>query len=395
MSCLDWGVLADQHGSALLNDVIPFWLDHSLDREHGGYMHHLDRDGSPYCDEKMMWMQGRELYMFSRLYNEVPKRPEWLDAARLGAEFMRKYGRDENGWWYFLLDRKGAPIRVASNIFSDFFAVMAMLEYAKASGSAWAMELAVETFWSIIARRDNPKGRYNKLLPRPDMPSDHAFPMILLNVAEMMHSATREQRYDDIVTECIQRIMNRHVDPKRSRVFEYAWPDGSRPDSPAGRLINPGHAIESMRFVMEAAAKRGEREVVEKAAQAMLWICECGWDEGFGGFLYFVDDGGRPVEALEWNMKLWWPHAEALNGLLLAYAETGRAELANWYSRVADFTWRVFPDPEYGEWFGYFDRRGNRTHDMKGGKWKGCFHVPRSLLNCLQIAESMQRKNAS
>jgi N-acylglucosamine 2-epimerase len=209
--------------------------------------------------------------------------------------------------------------------------------------------------------------------------------MILLNVAGMMYAATGEQPYDDLVRECLTRILDRHVDPARRLVFENVWPDGSRPDSPAGRLVNPGHAIESMWFAIEAAAQRGLRDQVDRAAQAMLWTCEYGWDSEFGGLYYIMDSGGRPAEALEWNMKLWWPHTEALVGLMLAHAETGRAELAEWYARVADYTWKTFPDPHHGEWFGYFDRRGNRTHDLKGGKWKGCFHVPRALLNCWQI----------
>ena len=125
MKQLDWTNLAEMHKTELLESVMPFWLKHSMDRECGGYLHHLDRDGSIFCTDKMMWMQGREVYMFARLYNEVEKRPEWLEAAKLGADFLRKHGRDENGDFYFLLNRQGEPLRVAYNIYSDFFAVMA------------------------------------------------------------------------------------------------------------------------------------------------------------------------------------------------------------------------------------------------------------------------------
>ncbi len=386
---VNWTAIAEQYRASLLDDVVPFWCRHSLDRECGGYLHHLDRDGSIWCTDKMMWMQGREVWTFSRLYNAVERREEWLEAARLGADFLRQWGRNADGDWYFLVDRGGRPKKVAYNVFSDFFAVMGLSEYAVASGESWPLDVALETFRRIVARRDNPKGQYNKVISRPDVPSDHAFPMIMLNVARQLSAIAPSDRIDALGREALERIMRLHRDPARRAVFENVWDDGSRPDSPEGRLLNPGHGIESMAFVLDAARADGDRETAELAAEALLWMLERGWDREFGGLFYFLDFGGRPPEPLEWSMKLWWPHVEALNALLLAYRQTGRAEFAEWFQRVHDYTWRTFPDHEYGEWFGYFDRRGNRTHDLKGGKWKGFFHVPRGLLNCWRLAEEI------
>src|SRR5262245_19285293 len=79
----DRRALLDRYRAMLFDDVVPFWMRHSLDWQHGGYLHHLDRDGSVYCEDKMMWMEWRQVYMLSRLYLEVEPRAEWLDAARL------------------------------------------------------------------------------------------------------------------------------------------------------------------------------------------------------------------------------------------------------------------------------------------------------------------------
>lgn len=384
-----WQTVADQYRRALLEDVVPFWLRHSLDKRCGGYLHHLDQAGSVFCTDKMMWMQAREVWTFSRLYNEVEKRDEWLDAAKIGADFLRRFGRDQNGDWYFLVDRCGAPRKVAYNIFSDLFAAMGLSEYGVAAGEAWALDLAVETFRRIIARRHNPKGQYSKLIPRPDTPRDHAFPMILLNVARQLDRIAPDRRIAELGREALSRIVTLHVDPERRAVFENVWDDGSRPDCPEGRLLNPGHGIESMAFVMDAASEDSDPETVELATQGLLWMLERGWDQEYGGLFYFLDAGGRPPEQLEWSMKLWWPHTEALNALLLALSLTGRPEFAHWFQRIHDYTWDLFPDPRHGEWFGYFDRRGNRTHHLKGSKWKGCFHVPRALLNCWRLAETL------
>jgi N-acylglucosamine 2-epimerase len=386
MADLDWSAMAVQYRDGLLEDVVPFWLEHSLDRECGGYLHHLDRDGSIWCTDKMMWMQGREVWMFSRLYNQVEARDIWLEAAKVGADFLRRCGRDENGDWYFLVDRGGRPKKVAYNIFSDLFAVMGLSEYAAASDESWALDIALETLDRIVARSDNPKGRYNKVIPRPDVPSDHAFPMIILNVCRQLTAIGPSEKLDTLARTATERILRLHRDPQRRLVFENVWEDGLRPDTPEGRLLNPGHAIESMAFVMEAAEAYGDAAASDIAAEALLWMLARGWDDEFGGIYYFLDSGGRPPEPLEWSMKLWWPHTEALNALLLAYRQTGRAEFTNWFRRVHEYTWDTFPDPEHGGWFGYFDRRGNRTHDLKGSKWKGFFHVPRALLNCWRLA---------
>jgi len=50
-------------------------------------------------------------------------------------------------------------------------------------------------------------------------------------------------------------------------------------------------------------------------------------------------------------MKLWWPHTEALYALLLAYSLTQDKKYWDWYTKIHDWTFQHFPDPQYGEWF--------------------------------------------
>jgi mannose/cellobiose epimerase-like protein (N-acyl-D-glucosamine 2-epimerase family) len=49
-----------------------------------------------------------------------------------------------------------------------------------------------------------------------------------------------------------------------------------------------------------------------------------------------------------------------------------------------------FTDPEYGEWFGYLNRRGEPTHMLKGGKWKTFFHLPRFLLTSTEQLKAIK-----
>jgi N-acylglucosamine 2-epimerase len=87
-------------------------------------------------------------------------------------------------------------------------------------------------------------------------------------------------------------------------------------------------------------------------------------------------------------MKLWWVQIEAIYALVLASLQTGPERWSRWLKMIAEYTWKLYPDPQYGEWLGYFDRQGNCTHTCKGGNYKGFFHLPRFLMMTAQRIES-------
>ncbi len=390
MVSLNYTELADKYKTALLDDVVPFWEKYSLDREYGGYLHCLDRDGKPYSDEKSMWMICREAWMFSHLYRTLEKRDGWLEAAKLGIEFIRDHGHDDKLDWYFMLARDGKPTVAPYNIFSDLFAVSALAEYGAASGEGWATEMAVKTYRRILERMDNPKGKYNKKLPDAPRLVDHAFPMMMTAITGMLNEFVPDMLYDGIIEENLNIVMDTVLDKERKIIFEFANPDGSRPAGPDGRIINPGHVIESMWFMMDELERRGDKKRIALASEIMLNAIKMGWDDEDGGLFYYIDSEGFSPTQLEWHMKLWWAHVEALYGCLRAYELTGNEKFLEWFSKIHDYTWSHFPDPEYGEWFGYLDNFGNVTHRFKGSRWKGFFHIPRSLLYCWKKLEKMK-----
>ena len=105
---IDFKQLACLNRDELLENVVPFWLTHSQDERYGGYFTCLDRGGDVYDTDKFVWLQGRQVWLFSMLYNQVEKRPEWLECAVQGAEFLRKHGHDGNYNWYFSLTREAS-----------------------------------------------------------------------------------------------------------------------------------------------------------------------------------------------------------------------------------------------------------------------------------------------
>ncbi|EGV92088.1 N-acylglucosamine 2-epimerase [Cricetulus griseus] len=91
---------------------------------------------------------------------------------------------------------------------------------------------------------------------------------------------------------------------------------------------------------------------------------------------------------LEWDMKLWWPHSEAVISFLMGYSDSGDPALLQIFNQVAEYTSQHFRDPEFGEWFGYLNREGKVTLTIKRGPFKAsipltsCFHVPQCLAMC-------------
>jgi N-acylglucosamine 2-epimerase len=381
--------LAQQYRHALLDDVILFWIRHSIDREHGGYFTCLARDGSVFDSDKFLWLQARQVWTFSMLYNRLEKPAEWLEVARSGAAFLRRHGRDPEGHWYFSLARDGRPLVQPYNIFSDCFAAMAFSQYALAAGDDAAKQIAEDTYRNILRRKQNPKGRWTKTIPGTRPMVSLALPMILANLTLELEWFLDRATFDQAVDTCLQEVFSLFLDEPSQVLREHVAPDGSKLDCFEGRVLNPGHGIEAMWFIMDIAERRQDRSLIEKAVAVVLHTLERGWDQEMDGIFYFLDAHGHPPQQLEWDQKLWWVHVETLVALLKGFRLTGRRECWNWYERIHAYTWSHFPDPEFGEWFGYLNRRGEMLLPLKGGKWKGCFHVPRGLYLCLRECEQL------
>lgn len=381
--------LAELYKNELLGNVIPFWEKHSGDKEYGGFFTCLDREGKVYDTDKFVWLQGRQVWMFSTLFNNLENRDRWLEIAEHGAGFLEKYGRDENGNWYFSLTREGKPLIAAYNIFSDCFATMAFGQLSKAARNDRYAEIAVSTFKNIIARSDNPKGKYNKAVTGTRPLKSFSLPMTLCNLSLEIEKLLDKNLVNETIDRCIHEVMEVFYDRDFWLIRENVNPDGSFSDSFEGRLLNPGHAIEAMWFIIDLAERNQDQGLLKKAVDITLHTLDYSWDKQFDGIYYFLDIKGKPVQQLEWDQKLWWVHVEALITLLKGYYHTKNPACLEWFKKLHDYTWSHFPDQQYGEWFGYLNRRGEVLLPLKGGKWKGCFHVPRGLYQVWKILEKL------
>ncbi len=391
---MDFSPFIKRYEDELVGQVIPFWEQHGVDHEYGGYFTSLDRDGSVYDTEKYMWMQWRIVYMFATLYTTPwlkPYRKEaWLDIARQGFDFLTAHGKDADGAYYFALNRKGDPTIAPYNIFSNCFAAMGAAALYKATGEQRYRDEADSAMKCYIRRMDDPKGRWDKSMPARASRLSHGHYMMLANLGCVMEDCLNTDEYRDDAAAAINAVLEKFWNPHYRVLFENVNPDGSYDlDSCEGRFVNPGHGLESMWFVMNYAERENRPDLIAKAADIVKAQLEFGKDPEYGGIFYFMDVLHKPHLELQWDMKLWWVHNEAILATLFAYRLTGQTDFLNLFMDLDQWTWGHFKDPSYPEWFAYLNRRGEPTHMLKGGKWKTMFHLPRCLLIAVEQMKKM------
>lgn len=381
--------IASRYEKELRENCLPFWLENSQDKEFGGYYSCLNRDGSVYDTDKFIWLQGREVWMFAMLYNNVEKNQEWLDCAIQGAEFLKKYGHDENWDFYFSLNREGRPLVQPYNIFSNTFACMAFAQLAKATGNEEYAQIARKIFTRILERRSNPKGQWCKAYPGTRPMKDFALPMIICNMALEVEDILEDKSVlEQTIDTCLHEVFDVFYQPNLGCMLEnISSVDGTPVDCFEGREINPGHDLEALWFMMNLGIRRGDKALIQKCVEIALKVIDLGWDKEYGGIFYFLDAKGAPQQKLEWDQKLWWVHIESAIAMLKGYQLTGNEKCLEWFMKLDEYLWNNFKDKEYPEWFGYLNRRGEMLLPLKGGKWKGCFHVPRGLYQIWKLAE--------
>jgi len=376
-----YGFYSDQ----LLKDTIPFWFPRSFDEEYGGFLLMRDRDGSLIDDDKAVWIQGRATWMLSTLYNTVEQKPEWLEGARLGYEFLNKYCFDTDGQMFFHVTRDGKPIRKRRYFFSETFYVIAAAAYSKASGDQQAAENARKVFGKCIEYATVPgllMPKYTSTRPSKGI----GVPMIMINTAQQLRNTIGDSRCDEWIAKWIKEIETDFVKDDIRCVMEQVAPDGTIIDHIDGRTLNPGHAIEGAWFILEEARYRNnDKHLIELGCRMLDYMWERGWDKQYGGILYFRDVYNKPVQEYWQDMKFWWPHNEVIIATLMAFLMTGNEKYSEWHKLVHEYSYTHFNDKEYGEWFGYLHRDGTIAQPAKGNLFKGPFHLPRQEWFCRQL----------
>ncbi len=395
VSPLPLETLRDTYRDGLLVDCVPFWMRHGLDPDHGGVFTCLDRDGSLYDSDKSVWFQGRFGWLLGTLFNEIEAREEWLAGCRSCVEFLERHCFDTDGRMFFMVTNDGRPIRKRRYVFSEMFAAMAYAAYAAAASDTARAAAAVRLFEQACTRFETPGGIEPKLVTTTRATAGFGGPMIVLGTGQALRAsltrlgdAAAVRRINTRIDAAVEAIAGTFVRPELEAVLETVLADGNTfLEHADGRLVNPGHAIEGAWFMMQEGIDRQEKPLVDLGLKMLRWTWSIGWDDEFGGILYFRDVLGKPVTEYWHDMKFWWPQNEAVIATLMAWDQTGDELFRRWHAAAHAWAFDHLADREQGEWYGWARRDGTPTHRAKGSLWKGPFHLPRMHLVCWQLLE--------
>ncbi len=372
----------------LLDDVVPFWLRHGVDREHGGLRNMMDDAGNPTGTDKFLWSQGRGLWTFAALWNRIDRRPEWLAVADHIFNFIRAHGsRDEQGLWPFRLDKDAKVLEKNTSIYVDAFVMAGMTEYFRATKNEVAQRLAVETYVTTLARLATP-GSY-QLAPYhlPPGMKTHGVAMIFslffYELGEALNRADIKQQGLDQA----YQVLNHFYRPEKNAIVEFVTTDGRYVDSPEGRTCVPGHALESLWFQITIFERSGDSDAIKKCCRLIRRHLELAWDDEYGGLILAIDIDGKEPPYWKYPLyKPWWVQAEALVATAYAYWHTREPWCFEWHRKVQDFAFRHYPVAT-GEWSQWVDREGKRM----GNAFlpvKDPFHLPRALIHLIEVFDN-------
>ncbi|MEN8256143.1 MAG: AGE family epimerase/isomerase, partial [Verrucomicrobiota bacterium] len=247
----------------LLDDVVPFWLKHAIDREYGGIGNVIDDEGNTISHDKYLWSQGRALWSFSALFNRIEHNPEWLGFAHHIYRYISTHGRDEQGRWMYRLDKDGNVLDRDISIYVDGFVMAGLGEYHVATGNEAALKLALETAKNVIERLKVPDGYGTAPYSIPDGMKVLGIRMLFSWVFFHLGKIAGRADLRDRGTAMAREILDEFYIPEKNAALEYVSLDGEFVDTPWGRVCIPGHVIESLWFAIEIFEQTGEADRIQ------------------------------------------------------------------------------------------------------------------------------------
>ncbi len=373
----------------LTGNIMPFWMQHGLDRVNGGVYTCLDRDGSLMDSTKSVWFQGRFAFVCSYAYNNVEHNEDWLRAAKSTIDFIEAHCFDKDEHMFFSVTAEGTPLRKRRYVFSETFAAIAMSEYALATGDSSYAEKALKVFKDTLRFLNTPGFLEPKFTEAVKLQS-HSIVMILINVGSRLRTVVDDPTITQQIDESIEKLRKYFMHPEYKALLESVGPNGEFVDTNTTRTINPGHCIETAWFLMEESRNRNwDKKMLDTALTIFNWSWDWGWDKQYGGIINFRDCKNLPPQDYSQDMKFWWPQCEAIIASLYAYLATGDDEYLYRHKVISEWTYAHFPDAEFGEWYGYLHRDGTVAQAAKGNLYKGPFHVPRMMTKSYSLCQDI------
>ncbi len=385
--------LRKRYHDELFGVVLPFWDGHGVDHEFGGVMHGLDYDGTVVHSDKLLWFQGRAIWVYSFLYNNFGRNPRHLEIAARTRGFVLRHAPQADGWWAEMLARDGQVRRgFEGDVYGMYFVAEGLLEYAWAAKHEESRRTAVELIRKLHRHIEDPT------VVLPGTPGPGCRPqgiwMVNLNIATQFLKRWRDPEIERVAQQSVDAVINRHYNPDIGLNNENLNHDFSRPPGEETKCI-PGHSIETLWMVMDEASRTNDLKLWELGADRIRRHIEVGWDWVYGGLSQWVNvdqgDYAWPVERpvgtdLEFRfrgeyqyMKTLW----SLNEILVACVKVFERTRSEWAARFFGMAQGVidekFSRRKLGQ-AGYMLFSGRKMVQQPHVARQDNYHPPRQLM---------------
>lgn len=153
-----------------------------------------------------------------------------------------------------------------------------MAEYAIASGEREYAEKALKLF-KDIQRFLNTPGVLEPKYWNTVQSKGHSIVMILINTASRIRAAIADPALDKQIDDSIALLQKDFMHPEFNALLETVGSNGEFIDTINGRIINPGHCIETSWFILEEAKYRNwDKQLTDMALTILDWS----WGVGMG-----------------------------------------------------------------------------------------------------------------
>ncbi len=376
----------------LTGNILPFYLNHAVDHEHGGFYGLIANDLAVQPEAPKGLIQNcRILWTFSQAYRLL-KTPSYLVMADRAYHYLLDCFWDSNyGGLYWLLDYQGKPLDTTKMMYGQAFGIYGLAEYYHATGQRESLDRAIALV-QLLDRHccDRQYGGYIEgcqadwternglsidLVPAAKTMNTHLHLLeAYTNLLRVCDDALLRSALKDLILITLQHLVDQETSHFKLH-FDAAWQSLSD-------HISYGHDIEGSWLLVEAAEVLDDAGFWPQAKEMALKMAQATYEEGrdTDGGLF---NEGDPTGITNSN-KDWWPQAEAMVGFLNAYQLTRQPHFLDASLQSWQFVQQYIIDKQHGEWFWAVTRAGQPHNREKTGPWKGPYHNGRACLEVMR-----------